>query len=187
VDSVALGRRIKDAREARSLSLRALAEGSGVSRSMLSDIERGAKSPTIALLAAISEGLTVPLSALIGDGGSPSSISPQIIRAADQHTISDPSGVQRTNLGVLHDDSTVEFVRFQLPPRTVSGTFAPHRPGTLERISIERGTLDVYFGDQHVTLHAGDTLSYEAAVPHSFANVSKAIVILYLVIERISR
>jgi len=184
VDTPELGRRIREAREARSLSLRSLAEASGVSRSMLSDIERGAKSPTIALLAAISEGLNVPLSALIDGGGSLSSISAQVVRANDQRTICDPSGVQRTNLGMLHDESTVEFVRFKLPARTVSGTFAPHRPGTLERIYIERGTLDVHFGDQHVSLRAGDTLSYEAAVPHSFANVSSKIAVLYLVIER---
>lgn len=151
---------------------------------MLSDIERGAKSPTIALLAAISEGLGVSLSALIDGGGSPSSISAQVIRADLQRTMYDPSGVQRTNLGMLHDDSTVEFVRFKLPPRTVSGTFAPHKPGTLERIHIEQGTLDVFFGDQRVTLRAGDTLSYEAAVSHSFANVSGRIAILYLVNER---
>ncbi|MDB5073562.1 MAG: helix-turn-helix protein [Candidatus Eremiobacteraeota bacterium] len=184
MDALAVGRQIREIREARTLSLRALAEASGVSRSMLSDIERGAKSPTIALLAAISEGLDVPLSALVGGGGSRSSISVQVVRAADQRTISDPSGVRRTTLGMLHDDSSVEFVRFELPPRTVSGTFAPHKPGTLERIYIERGTLDVHFGDEQVRLQAGDTLSYEAAVPHSFANVSGKIAVLYLVIER---
>lgn len=155
-----------------------------MSRSMLSDIERGAKSPTIALLAAISEGLETPLSALIDGAGSPSSISAQLIRADAQRTLCDPSGVQRTTLGLLHDDSRVEFVRFKLPPRTVSGTFAPHKPGTLERIHIEQGTLDITFGDERVTLRAGDTLSYEAAVPHSFANVSGRTAILYLVIER---
>jgi transcriptional regulator with XRE-family HTH domain len=181
---MALGRHIREAREAASLSLRSLAEASGVSRSMLSDIERGAKSPTIALLAAIAEGLGLPLSALLDGGSSRSSISAQVVRADDQRTLSDPSGVQRTNLGVLHDDSSVEFVRFELPPRTVSGTFAPHGPGTLERIHIERGTLDVHFGDRHVTLHAGDTLSCEATVPHSFSNVSGKIAVLYLVIER---
>jgi transcriptional regulator with XRE-family HTH domain len=181
---MAVGRRIRETREARALSLRSLAEASGVSRSMLSDIERGAKSPTIALLAAISEGLEVPLSALIDDGVSRSSISAQVIRADDRHTISDPSGVERTTLGILHDESAVEFVRFTLPARTVSGTFAAHKPGTLERIYIERGTLDVSFGDQRVTLHAGDSLSYEAAVPHSFANAGRNAAVLYLVIER---
>lgn len=151
---------------------------------MLSDIERGAKSPTIALLAAISEGLDVPLSALIDRGGSRSPISAQVVRAGDGRTISDPSGVRRTTLGMLHEDSSVEFVRFELPPRTVSGTFAAHKPGTLERIYVERGTLDVHFGDEQVSLKAGDTLSYEAAVRHSFANVSRRIAVLYLVIER---
>jgi transcriptional regulator with XRE-family HTH domain len=184
VDTPALGRRIKDAREARSLSLRTLAQASGVSRSMLSDIERGAKSPTIALLAAISEGLNVPLSALIDGGGSRSAISAQVVRADEQRTMRDPSGVQRTSLGMLHENSTVEFVRFQLPPHTASGTFAAHRSGTLERISVERGTLEVHFGDRHVTLQAGDTLSYEAAVAHSFANAGSEIAVLYLVIER---
>jgi DNA-binding XRE family transcriptional regulator/quercetin dioxygenase-like cupin family protein len=184
VDRLAVGRQIREIREARTLSLRALADASGVSRSMLSDIERGAKSPTIALLAAVSEALDVPLSALVDGGGSLAPISAQVVRAADQRTIADRSGVRRTTLGVLHGDSSVEFVRFELPPRTASGTFAPHKPGTLERISIERGMVTVQFGDEKVSLKAGDTLSYEAAVPHSFANTSGKIAVLYLVIER---
>ena len=90
-----LARRIREAREERALSLRALAQSSGVSRSMLSDIERAAKSPTISLLSAIAEGLDLPLSALLDGGGPALSVIPRLIRAENQRTIRDSSGVQR--------------------------------------------------------------------------------------------
>jgi transcriptional regulator with XRE-family HTH domain len=62
-----IGSRIRTIREQRGESLRAFAGRCGVSASMLSDVERGAKSPTIAILSAIAEGLQVPLSRLVSD------------------------------------------------------------------------------------------------------------------------
>jgi len=150
---------------------------------MLSAVERGTKSPTIALLAGIAEGLDLPLSVLI-DGGSTTPLEAQVICASDQHTISDSSGIKRTSLSGSYDRSTVEFVRYTLPAQTASGTFAAHRPGTLERIHLARGKVDIRFGDQRVTLREGDTLFYEASVPHGFANTTNKIAELYLVIER---
>jgi XRE family transcriptional regulator, regulator of sulfur utilization len=151
---------------------------------MLSDIERGAKSPTIALLAGVAEALSLPLSVLVDDTANKPSRSPRVIRAAKQLTITDASGVRRTNLAGQYADSTVEFVRFKLPRRTESGTFAAHGPGTIERIHVESGTLQVKFGDKRVTLHAGDTLLYEARVSHSFANLSDKVATVYLIVER---
>lgn len=164
--------------------MRSLAQSSGVSRSMLSDIERGAKSPTIALLAGVAEALSLSLSALVDDTPNSLPRSPRVIRAAKQRTVTDVSGVQRTNLAGQHAGSSVEFVRFKLPRRTESGTFAAHGPGTIERIHVERGTLQVKFGDERVTLRAGDSLLYEAGVPHSFANLSDKVATVYLIIER---
>ncbi len=150
---------------------------------MLSEIERGAKSPTIALLAAIAEGLRVPLSGLVS-GGPPVSVAGQVIRAGEQRFIEDETGVRRINLGAPHEGSTVEFVRFSLPPGAASGTFAAHRAGTFERIHVERGKLEVRFGEQHVTLREGDTLTYEAEVRHGFVNIGAKPAVVYLVIER---
>ncbi len=181
--SETLGRRIRDARKMRRLSLRALAESSGVSRSMISEIERGTKSPTIAVLAAVSEALHLPISVLI-EGVSASARTAHLTRADEQRTVQDPSGVERTSLGRQFDESAVEFVRFTLPPSTASGIFVPHRPGTLERIHIERGTINVAFGDEQLTLRDGETLAFEASVTHSLANVGKKTAVLYLVIER---
>jgi transcriptional regulator with XRE-family HTH domain len=164
--------------------LRSLAGSSGASKSMISDVERGAKVPTIALLAGIAEGLNVPLSALVEDNHDRLPTSPQVVRSHDRPVITDLSGVQRITLGGQYADSTVEFVRFKLPRRTASGTFAAHAPGTVERIYVERGALQVKFAGELVALSAGDTLLYEAAAPHSFANVSDKVAIVFLVIER---
>ncbi|HEY3676947.1 MAG TPA: XRE family transcriptional regulator [Candidatus Tumulicola sp.] len=175
---------MRETRLKRNMSLRSLAQSSGASKSMISDIERGAKVPTIALLAGIAEALNVSLSALVEDRLNQLPESPQVVRMRDRATITDRTGVQRVTLGGQYAGGTVEFVRFKLPRRTVSGTFAAHARGTLERIYLERGTLQVQFGAELVTLRAGDTLLYEATVPHSFANVSDKVAIVFLVIER---
>jgi transcriptional regulator with XRE-family HTH domain len=184
VDSVrSLGKRIRAARKARSLSLRLLAQASGVSRSMLSAVERGAKSPTIALLAGIAEGLDLPLSSLL-DARSTAPLRAEVIRARRQRAIRDANGIERRSLSRLRQRSGVEFVRYTLPAHTASGVFAPHRPGTLEHIHIGRGNVEIRFGVRRVMLGEGDTLLYEACVAHGFKNSSNGAAVLYLIIER---
>src|SRR5215207_2467660 len=69
VDEVAsgrLGERVRELRRERGLTLEALAERSGVSRAMISKVERGEKNPTLVVAAKVAEGLGVSLSQLVG-------------------------------------------------------------------------------------------------------------------------
>src|SRR5438445_8987266 len=77
----AVGPRVKALREAMDLSLRDLAERSGVSAPMLSQVERGETSPTLTVAARIASGLELRLSQLLrlDEGGSVT-----VVRAAER-------------------------------------------------------------------------------------------------------
>src|SRR5690349_15548945 len=94
--SMDLSARIRERRLALGLTLEALAQRTGVSRAMLSDIERGRKNPTVKLLAGIAEGLGCTVSALLGEGGGAPPEAINVVRWDKRRTLVDPrSGVER--------------------------------------------------------------------------------------------
>jgi transcriptional regulator with XRE-family HTH domain len=107
--------RVRQIRAERGLSLEALAEGSGVSRSMISLIERGESSPTAAVLDKLAAGLGVTLASLFAEKDS-AGASP-LARRADQRVWRDPdSGYMRRNLSPAGFSSPIELVEVVLPP-----------------------------------------------------------------------
>src|ERR1700722_6787608 len=107
---------ISGRREQLGLTLRALAARSGVSSSMISDIERGAKSPTISTLAALAEALGASISAFV-DGAQATSSRLRVVRAAERPLLIDPaSGARRDSFGPAVPGSRVEFLCYELPP-----------------------------------------------------------------------
>src|SRR5262249_15403077 len=92
MDIAGLGERIRLERQQRRLSLEALAAQSGVSRSMLSDIERGAKVPTVLVLDRIATGLGASIARLLGEERTSAVI---VLRREEQDVAVDPSGWER--------------------------------------------------------------------------------------------
>ena len=126
--------------------MRALAAKSGVSASMISDIERSAKSPTIATLAALAEALGVPLSALVENTAPPANRI-QVVRAAERAASIEPtSGARRTSFGPALAGSNVEFMSYIVPPHAVAGPFAAHANGTIEHIHLAAGRIRFELG-----------------------------------------
>jgi len=112
-------------REQLGLTLRELARRSGVSSSMISDIERGAKSPTLSTLSALVQALGVSMSALL-DSASPKSGRIHVVRASERPELVDPiSRARRDHFGPTLAGSKVEFLRYAVPPLTLAGPFAP--------------------------------------------------------------
>lgn len=168
--TVRIAQAIKDRREGLGLTLRALASRSGVSASMISDVERGAKSPTIATLSALALALGVPLSTLVDGAASPVARI-HVVRAAERHGHVDPAnGTSRDSLGAPLVPSKLDFLRYLVPPRAVAGPFAAHAPGTLEHMYLAAGSIRVIFGAEAVALEAGDSCTCLADAPHRFDN-----------------
>jgi transcriptional regulator with XRE-family HTH domain len=175
---------IRNRRERLGLTLRALAAKSGVSSSMISDIEREAKSPTISTLSALAEALEVPLAALVTTP-TPSARRMRVVRASERSEFVDPvSGARRDSFGPAVAGSKVEFLRYAVPPRTVAGPFPAHENGTIEHVHLAAGSVRVMLGADAVALRTGDSCTCLADAPHGFDNSEGEVeALVYLVIE----
>lgn len=151
-----------------SLTVRALASRSGVSSSMISDVERAAKSPTISTLAALSEALEMPLSTLVE---SREPVRLRVVKAAErQWLVEAGTGAKRDRFTPTVAGSDIEFLRYVVPPQTLAGPFPAHAPGTIEHVYLAAGAVQLMLGKDVAYLQAGDSCSCYADLPHGFDN-----------------
>ena len=176
----ALGRRIRDERGRRGLSLEDLAERAGVSRSMLSDVERGSKLPTVLVLDRIATGLGTSIARLLGEERAARVI---VLRRDEQDRAVDTSGWERRILSPVLPGVEFELMRTTIPPGVDAGVFHPHAAGSREYLAMERGTLALTIdGTRHV-LEAGDSVYYAGDCEHGFANPGRGECIYYLAMD----
>jgi transcriptional regulator with XRE-family HTH domain len=165
----AVGARVKSLREAMDLSLRDLAERSGVSAPMLSQVERGDTSPTLAIAEKIASGLDLTLS--------------QLLRLdEDRHVVIVRAGKGRTRRRRGH---RLEELTPPLPGQRAdvsvhtlapgAATGAPddppvHEPGSRETTVVVDGTAELFIDGQRHELHEGDSVTFDADLPHHFEN-----------------
>lgn len=171
MDLVALGRCVQELRHDRGLTLQQLADAADVSVSMLSSVERGLKAPTVVVLARVADGLGVALAELVAR---PEDHRLIVRRAADQDTVDEPGGWQRTILTPVVPGVNFEWIRTTLPPGCDAGEFPAYAPGSHEFVAVESGTLRLTVADRTVDLDAGDSVYFAAEVPHAYANPSDA-------------
>jgi len=177
MDMVALGERIRLERLRRKLSLEMLAARAGVSRSMLSDVERGEKVPSVLVLDWIATGLGTSIARLLGEERSSSVI---VLRREEQDVVVDPAGWERRILSPVLPGVEFEFMRTTINPGVDAGVFSSHGPGSLEWTAVERGTLRLTINGTPYTLHAGDSIYYDGDCWHGFANQSDEPCVYYL-------
>lgn len=163
-----IARRVRDLRAGRGLSLDALARQCGVSRSMISLIERGEASPTAVVLERLATGLGVPLASLFDAPGAAAS---PVARAADQPVWRDPhSGYVRRNVSPA-GDSPLRIVEVSFPPRArVAYDTAAREPAMHQQVWVQAGTIEVTVGDDTHRLAAGDCLAHRLDRPTRFHN-----------------
>jgi len=154
-----IAQRVRDLRAACGLSLDSLATHCGISRSMISLIERGESSPTAVLLEKLASGLGVP------------SASP-VARAADQPSWRDPhSGYVRRNVSPSGVGSQIQIVEVAFPAAArVSYETGPREPVMHQQIWVLEGAIDVTVGDEHHGLAAGDCVAMVLDKPITFHN-----------------
>lgn len=181
VSSEKLGFRVKELRRVKGLTLNDLAESSGVSRAMISKIERGEKNPTLVVAARLSEGLGVTLSQL---AGTESRREVTIIPGDGRMVMRDPeTGFERQLLSPTFGNRGVEFIRNVISEGSTSGEFPEHHRGVEEYIVVEKGCMAAILdGEKHV-LEEGDAIYFEADITHRFDNVGVGECSYYLVID----
>ncbi len=180
-DSVSqrLCHRVAELRKARGWTLEQLSSASGVSRSMLSEIERNRANPTLGVAHRIAGAFGMTLGQLIEAQDVQSKID--VIRSDDAHFLyrADAQCRIRT-LSPLHLEREVEFYEVTLRPGA-SLRSAPHFQGTREVLTVQKGSVRVSSNDETVQLNVGDSAHYPADVPHAIENDGSTDAVLFLV------
>ena len=176
-----LGKRVKKLRGERGWSLEELASVSGVSRSMLSEIEREKANPTLTVTFRIARAFGLTLQELI-ESAEASASKIQVIRASDRAQVfrSDKQHEIRT-LSPLNLEKDVEFYEVTLRPGGALRS-QPHFEGTREFLTVEEGSVRIESDQDTDELTKGDSGTYRADVAHAIVNTGKADALVFLVV-----
>jgi transcriptional regulator with XRE-family HTH domain len=175
-----LGANLRRLRTRRGLSLERLADRSGVSRAMLSQVELGHSTPTINILWKISTALEVPFSTLIS-ARRQEALS--VLRAEQSKVLSSHDGSFSSRaLFPFDNQRRVEFYELRL--RAGAAEHAePHAPGTLENLVVVAGAVEIAVEAERVQLQRGDAIFFHADVPHVYRNAGTGEALMYLVMS----
>lgn len=171
---------LKRYRKEKGWTLDELAQRSGVSRAMLSQIESRKTNPTIAVLWKISTAFELNFSALLGDEPG-QNVTLLRSRDAQRLTSSDGTFVSRP-LFPRGPSRKSEFYELRLKPGGRSEG-PPHPPGTRENLVAVKGGLTIHVGGRKYVLAEGDAIEFTADVPHAYENHTRSEFIGYEVIE----
>jgi XRE family transcriptional regulator, regulator of sulfur utilization len=168
-----LGARVRALREGLGLSLRDLAERSGVSPPMLSQVERGETSPTLAVAEKIAGGLELSLSQLL-----------RLDEAGHVVVVRAGEGRSRRRRGHRTDELTppepgqrADVSLHELQPGAATGRPGDpplHEPGARETAVVLTGTVTLLADGSEHDLTEGDSVTFDADLPHHFENRSRA-------------
>ena len=161
--------RVRQLRADRGLALDALAESSGVSRSMISLIERGESSPTAVVLEKLATGLGVPLAALFN---APAAPPDPMSRRKDQVEWRDPaSGYLRRNVSPAGFPSPLHLVEVFFPAGARVAYETGARPGvTHQQIWVLQGEIEITLDGTRHRLGTGDCLAMVLDRPITYRN-----------------
>lgn len=157
---------IKSIREQKKLTLDAAAELTGVSRSMLAQIEKGDVNPTISVLWKIANGYKVSFTSLVERrrGGV------SVIRQADRAPLTEDDG-RYCNYPVFAFDERTLFETYRIVIQPAGALEAqPHLKGSEEYITVFAGEAEITVDGERFHLAAGDSIHFPADVPHAYRN-----------------
>jgi transcriptional regulator with XRE-family HTH domain len=176
-----LAEEIRFHRKQIGLSLEALAELSGVSKSMISKVERAEAVPSTAVLSRLAEALNVTFSRLMSPETGREIL--HIPRSRQPVLRDEASGFQRRCLSPVLPGRGIDWVLNTLPPKATTGEFVAHRRGVSEYIYVLKGKLSTSIGQRTIVVAEGDSLYFEADAGHSFTNVGPGPCEYFLVID----
>jgi XRE family transcriptional regulator, regulator of sulfur utilization len=160
-------------REQRGLSLDEVSRQAGVSKSMLSQIERGQANPTVAVVWRLATAFGVPLGELLGDDKP----APPLLTTVPAHAtplLASPDGkCELRILGPIDLAGRFEWYLLTVRPGGTLDSRA-HEPGSREHLTLHAGTLEVHVGAERARLRAGETARYAVDVAHRIHNPGKS-------------
>lgn len=159
----------KQIRKQKKLTLDAAAEATGVSRSMLAQIEKGEVNPTISVLWKIANGYKVSFTSLLEESGEPVSI----VRQTGIRPLYEDGG-RYVNYPVFPFDEKKLFEIYRIAIEQGGSLSAqPHLKGTEEYITVFSGQVEIEVAEQKFLLAEGDAIRFCADVPHTYRNTGE--------------
>jgi len=158
---------IKRIREQKKLTLDAAAEVTGVSRSMLAQIEKGDVNPTISVLWKIANGYKVSFTSLVERKNDTISV----VRQSDVEPLKEDNG-RYLNYPIFPFDEKSLFETYRIVIEPLGMLSAePHLNGSEEYITVFTGRVEIAVADERFELATGDSIRFYANTPHSYRNV----------------
>ncbi|MCE8017781.1 helix-turn-helix transcriptional regulator [Halomonas sp. MCCC 1A17488] len=175
-----LASRVIELRKRRGLTLEQLAAASGVSRSMLSQIERGKANPTLAVTLRIAQAFGMNIGDLVDQPWTASRI--EVVRGNDASQLfRDDRDCRIRTLSPLHMEKNVEFYEIRLAPGARLQS-AAHFEGTRELLTVTQGRARVVAGENRCELDPGDSAHYHADLEHIIENGGEEELVSFLVV-----
>jgi transcriptional regulator with XRE-family HTH domain len=180
----AVGTRLQALRKAQDLSLDDLSRRSGVSKSMLSEVERNRSNPTIAVLWRLASALGISLTDFLAEKASENSPPALTLVAAQATPVirSNDGKCELRILGPIALAGKLEWYELTIEPGGELASDA-HEEGAKEHLSVQNGSLLVQVGGNGQQVRRGETARYVADVQHSISNTGKTAAKAILVVE----
>jgi transcriptional regulator with XRE-family HTH domain len=176
-----VGATLQTLRQAQGLSLDELSRRAGVSKSMLSQIERNQANPTVAVVWRLANALRVELTELLG-GEKSAAPAIETVAAHATPALFSPDGLcQLRILGPIDLAGQFEWYELRVEPGGALES-AAHEPGSREHLSVLSGQLEVTAGDHAELLNAGETARYAVDGAHAIRNRGKQVAVGLLVV-----
>jgi transcriptional regulator with XRE-family HTH domain len=176
-----VGATLQALRQAQGLSLDELSRRAGVSKSMLSQIERNQANPTVAVVWRLANALRVELSELLS-GARSNAPAIETVAAHATPGLNSPDGLCHLRiLGPIDLAGQFEWYELSIKPGGALES-APHEPGSREHLSVLSGSLEVSAGGAEQSVKAGETARYAVDGPHAIRNRSKQLASALLVV-----
>ena len=173
-----IAKNLKSYRDDKKLSLERVAELTGVSKTMIGQIERGESSPTITTIWKIVNGLKISFTALINNPQP----ATKVILKSEVHTLAEDDGKYRVYpYFPFQDDRRFEIYSIEIE---IGGFLNAdsHGEGTEEFLTVFDGELTVSTDGSEYKLNSGDSIKFKADAPHSYHNFGETLTRLSMVI-----
>lgn len=176
--NVIVAKNIKRLREERNLSMDELAKLSGVSKSMLAQVERGGGNPTLSTLWKLSNGMKVPFDALTVRPKTPY----EIVKISEIQPLSEDNGKVK-NYPLFPDDENRRFAVYYL--ELEPGSYwqsEPHLRGTTEFITVFGGAIEIVADSQSFMIGEGESIRFKGDTTHSYRNTGTKTAVLHMIL-----
>lgn len=164
-----IGLFIRSFRQANNESLQSLADRSGVSRSMISQVESGLKSPTLVILAKLANAMSISLEDFVKEPTGLNDI--QVLQSAKENIVSKQGSVFVCHqLAAKSNVSLADFYQFYFTQHGKTLFSANPASKAIKYLWVEQGTLTIHLSSKKIQVAAGQGIKFDASIPHRFEN-----------------